>query len=188
MTETPKLEPLKISCVSTDCEQGLHSFRPKPSADQRPITCPDCGTKPEIDLDILRGLDPTQLDDVETMLRQEFIRHRYWTRDPDDRVRERIRRRGFDECLDGLSKYLTGSIGKPASNWDGRQTPWEGHPIAYGQHATATCCRRCLHYWYGIPTHVMLDDRQLEWARLSVERYLLRRRKHFDATGDGDDD
>lgn len=185
MTEAPKLEPLKITCISTSCEQDLHSFRPKPSAEQRPTACPDCGTSPEIDLDVLRGLDPTRLDEVENMLRKEFIRHRYWTRDPDDQVLERVRRRGFDDFLDGLGEYLIGKLGKPANNWDGRQTPWNGHPIAYGQHATATCCRRCLHYWYGIPADATLDDRQIEWTRLSVERYLLLRREHFEATEDG---
>jgi hypothetical protein len=184
VTETPKLEPLKISCVSTDCEQGLHSFRPKPSAEQRPTTCPVCGTEPNADLAVLRSLDPSRLDDVEAMLRQEFIRYHYWTRRPDDRARERVRRVGFDTLIDGLDAYLTKKIGKPANNWDGQQTPWEGYPIAYGQHATATCCRRCLRYWYGIPSDVALLDTHLEWARLSVERYLLLRREHFEAASD----
>ncbi len=34
---------------------------------------------------------------------------------------------------------------------DGRQTPWRGHPVFIAQHATATCCRRCLEKWHGIP-------------------------------------
>ena len=28
---------------------------------------------------------------------------------------------------------------------DGRQTPYRGHPVFVAQHATATCCRSCLH-------------------------------------------
>lgn len=27
---------------------------------------------------------------------------------------------------------------------DGRQTPYQGHPVFVAQHATATCCRTCL--------------------------------------------
>ncbi|GHG94296.1 DUF4186 domain-containing protein [Streptomyces rubradiris] len=34
---------------------------------------------------------------------------------------------------------------------DGRQTPYRGHPVFVGQHATATCCRSCLERCHGIP-------------------------------------
>lgn len=34
---------------------------------------------------------------------------------------------------------------------DGRQTPWGGHPVFRAQHATATCCRKCLENNHGIP-------------------------------------
>lgn len=34
---------------------------------------------------------------------------------------------------------------------DGTQTPKKGHPIHVAQHATATCCRRCLAKWHDIP-------------------------------------
>lgn len=34
---------------------------------------------------------------------------------------------------------------------DGKQTPWQGHPVFVAQHATATCCRNCLAKWHHIP-------------------------------------
>ena len=34
---------------------------------------------------------------------------------------------------------------------DGRQTPMRGHPVFKAQHATATCCRGCLHKWWKVP-------------------------------------
>jgi hypothetical protein len=34
---------------------------------------------------------------------------------------------------------------------DGKQTPFKGHPVFVAQHATATCCRRCLQKWHHIP-------------------------------------
>ena len=34
---------------------------------------------------------------------------------------------------------------------DGRQTPMRGHPVFKAQHATATCCRSCLHRWWKVP-------------------------------------
>jgi len=33
---------------------------------------------------------------------------------------------------------------------DGKQTPYRGHPVFVAQHATATCCRTCLHRWHHI--------------------------------------
>ena len=34
---------------------------------------------------------------------------------------------------------------------DGRQTPMKNHPVFIAQHATGTCCRKCLAKWHGIP-------------------------------------
>ena len=33
---------------------------------------------------------------------------------------------------------------------DGKQTPYRNHPVFITQHATATCCRRCLLKWHHI--------------------------------------
>ena len=34
---------------------------------------------------------------------------------------------------------------------DGAQTPMKNHPVFIAQHATATCCRKCLYKWHKIP-------------------------------------
>ena len=31
---------------------------------------------------------------------------------------------------------------------DGKQTPTRGHPVFIAQHATATCCRKCIRKWH----------------------------------------
>lgn len=49
---------------------------------------------------------------------------------------------------------------------DGRQTPWRGHPVFTAQHATATCCRGCMHKWWGVKQGVPLTPAQIE--RFSV--------------------
>ena len=33
---------------------------------------------------------------------------------------------------------------------DGKQTPTKGHPVFIAQHATATCCRKCIRKWHKI--------------------------------------
>lgn len=33
---------------------------------------------------------------------------------------------------------------------DGKQTPMKNHPVFIAQHATGTCCRKCLSKWHNI--------------------------------------
>lgn len=47
---------------------------------------------------------------------------------------------------------------------DGRQTPWRGHPVFIAQHATATCCRKCLARWHGIPAGRALAADEVDYA------------------------
>jgi hypothetical protein len=49
-------------------------------------------------------------------------------------------------------------------NNDGRQTPKSGHPIFVAQHATATCCRKCLSRWHGISRHRELTDDEMKFV------------------------
>lgn len=43
---------------------------------------------------------------------------------------------------------------------DGRQTPWQGHPVFVAQHACACCCRGCLEKWYKVAKGKRLTDLQ----------------------------
>ncbi len=43
---------------------------------------------------------------------------------------------------------------------DGKQTPWQGHPVFVAQHATATCCRSCLAKWHQIAKGKPLSEQQ----------------------------
>ncbi|WP_088562450.1 DUF4186 domain-containing protein [Arboricoccus pini] len=60
--------------------------------------------------------------------------------------------------------------GKPAR--DGRQTPWQGHPVFTAQHATATCCRSCLAKWYGIEKGSALTPADRARVLALIERWL----------------
>jgi hypothetical protein len=69
------------------------------------------------------------------------------------RARERayVELRGM-ETVRAHARDLTGKRLAPADPPnDGKQTPWGGHPVFRAQHATATCCRRCLERSHGIP-------------------------------------
>jgi hypothetical protein len=55
---------------------------------------------------------------------------------------------------------------------DGRQTPMRGHPVFVAQHATATCCRKCLAKWHFIPPGRPLTAEQVDYVLSVLERWL----------------
>lgn len=56
---------------------------------------------------------------------------------------------------------------------DGKQTPMRNHPVFIAQHATATCCRKCLAKWHGIPgAGHTLTDREKEYVLTVLEKWL----------------
>ncbi len=46
---------------------------------------------------------------------------------------------------------------------DGHQTPIKGHPVFIAQHATATCCRKCLYKWHKIEMGKELNTKEQEY-------------------------
>ena len=46
---------------------------------------------------------------------------------------------------------------------DGKQTPTKNHPVFKAQHATATCCRKCLFKWHKIAMNKELTNEEVEY-------------------------
>ncbi len=59
---------------------------------------------------------------------------------------------------------------KPAN--DGEQTPRNGHPVFVAQHATGTCCRKCLEHWHGIERGTRLSAEEINYVVRVLERWL----------------
>lgn len=55
---------------------------------------------------------------------------------------------------------------------DGRQTPMKGHPVFIAQHATATCCRKCLYKWYKIPENRELTDNEIDYIVSIILKWI----------------
>lgn len=56
---------------------------------------------------------------------------------------------------------------------DGKQTPMKNHPVFIAQHATATCCRKCLQKWHGIASSEhTLDAEEKAYVLRVIERWL----------------
>ena len=55
---------------------------------------------------------------------------------------------------------------------DGKQTPYKGHPVFVGQHATACCCRECLAKWHGIQPGRELTTEEQDYLIKVLEYWL----------------
>ena len=64
---------------------------------------------------------------------------------------EYLRAKGLDAVLDHARSFVDERLAPAGIPNDGRQTPMRNHPAFIAQHATATCCRKCLEKWHGIP-------------------------------------
>jgi exodeoxyribonuclease V alpha subunit len=57
---------------------------------------------------------------------------------------------------------------------DGRQTPFRGHPVFIAQHASATCCRKCLHAWHRIARDRQLDEDEIRYVHDVIMAWMQR--------------
>ncbi len=171
------LPAIKVTCTSTDCESDLHCFLQKRKVDGAHVfgPCRECKTEPDFDIARLRRRDPGDIEYTFASLRQEKIRSHYWQKPFDDKALERARKKGRQGVLDAIAPRLRSAIGRKANGFDGRQTKLEGFVICYAQHATATCCRKCLSYWHDIPADRDLQPGELAYCEALVAAYLNER-------------
>jgi len=177
MKEKKTLEPLKISCDNSDCDNNLHCFRKSKKVSKYPDGhCQSCGTK-LVDWPRVQKQNLSDVSHTFKSLKFEWIRHHYWELQLPKRVLNHAKRKGrgaLDNCVE---KRIRQSVGLPKTKnpYDGRQTPFEGKGqtiITCAQHAVACCCRTCIEYWHGIPSEVPLSDKQVQYFQKLVLMYI----------------
>ncbi len=72
------------------------------------------------------------------------------------------------------AELIAARLAPAAPDKDGKQTPYRGHPVFVGQHATATCCRGCLHRWHGIPKGRTLSQEERDYVVEVICRWMER--------------
>lgn len=180
MTETtetlPPLEPLKITCGSSNCTEGLHSYRPKKKTDDIAKSgCKDCGKNP-VDWDRVRRRRFEDMDYTFSALQTEFIRHDFFVnRKFDEKALAAARKKGKEGVFDSIRKRLEQSVSRASPFRDGTQTPFEENVVYYAQHATATCCRKCMRIWHGIELGAELTEEQTVYCEQLISEYLRQR-------------
>jgi hypothetical protein len=153
-----KLEPLDVTCTSSNCEQGLHCFRATKKMLERSErgACRTCGAK-LVDWQRVHKCDLRDSAHTIRMLEYELIRHHFWHTEIDSRAVNHALRKGKVGIRTAVENRIRRSVGVKNS-FDGRQTPKSGNMIYYAQHATASCCRKCIEEWYAIPPHKPLTE------------------------------
>lgn len=167
-----KPEPLGITCTSTDCGNNLHCFLQlqKMTPDQRG-KCRVCGA----DLVDWPRVHRRKIRDAKNTfkaLQCERIRHHYFHRDIDIKAINHAKRKGRIQLMQSARTRLEKYLAPADPPRDGIQTPKKDNSIYYAQHATATCCRKCLEYWHDIPKGWPLTQEQTEYCFELIELFL----------------
>ena len=71
--------------------------------------------------------------------------------------------KGPDVIRRHAEQFVRQRLAPAAPANDGRQTPLRGHPVFVAQHATGTCCRKCLEKWHGIGRGRALREAEIDY-------------------------
>ena len=75
-----------------------------------------------------------------------------------------IASKGIETIKEHAFQFINSRVAPGFPKNDGKQTPMRGHPVFIAQHATATCCRKCIQKWYGIEKGRALNERKVEFV------------------------
>lgn len=172
------LTPLDVVCGTTKCTEGYHCYSQKKTSLKKfgkERVCKECGTD-LIDWERIHQNDLTDSKYVFDSLRTEIIRHVFWHTEIEPEAKEKALKLGLNGVIASAQKLLKTRIGKYNAYMDGRQTPMGKDEIVnYAQHATATCCRKCLEAWHNIPMENTLSEAQLAFCVDLVGKFVIER-------------
>lgn len=207
------LKALGMTCTSTDCPSGLHYFRPKTvrghsakasgpaapplgaaaaatggrdAAPRVPVPprgpCRACGAD-LVDWDRVIRRDLSDMRHTFEALRKERIRHYFWHKEFDGRALRHARRKGRRGMWAAAEKRVRQSVGQD-TGFDGRQTSVAGNALFYAQHATASCCRKCIEEWHAIERGRPLTDDEVAYLTELVRLYIAERMTFLTENGE----
>lgn len=172
-TSKSEFDNLDITCSSSQCPANLHYFGPSGRARSTyPIgRCRDCGTS-LVDFGRVQKRCNGDLEYLIASLQTEFWRHHWWFhRMPDAKTINHAQRKGRAQLKRDAAHILRKYVCSPHFR-DGAQTKTKDNIIHLAQHATATCCRKCLAYWHGIGLERDVIDEEIEYLVSVIMRFV----------------
>ena len=76
---------------------------------------------------------------------------------------EYFRQKDITTILEHARDFITRRLAEANPANDGKQTPTRNHPVFIAQHATGTCCRKCLEKWHYISRGKPLTEEQIDY-------------------------
>jgi len=102
-----------------------------------------------------------RISDTLKALKRSTFRSKFKLTEKDQQY---IQNKGIDTIRQHAIDFIKARIAPQYPKNDGKQTPMKGHPVFIAQHATATCCRGCIHKWHGIKKGKELTDQEIEFV------------------------
>lgn len=99
-----------------------------------------------------------------------------------EKDKEYVRKKGMDTIRRHAQDFVRQKLAPAHPVNDGKQTPMHGHPVFIAQHATACCCRGCLHKWYRVPEGVPLTEVQQEKIVNLIMAWIEKEMKETDTS------
>src|SRR6056297_702843 len=112
-------------------------------------------------MSILSGGDKRNTENIWNRLAGSGFRARQKLSPKD---REYYYRKGKAVIREHARDFVLNRLAPAHPRNDTRQTPFRGHPVFTAQHATATCCRKCLAKWHGVEKGRPLDEQEVEYV------------------------
>jgi exodeoxyribonuclease V alpha subunit len=80
--------------------------------------------------------------------------------------------KGLEIIKNHAYDFIEKRLGPVYPENDGKQTPMRNHPVFVAQHATGTCCRKCLEKWHKIPKGKKLEAAEIDYVVSVIMRWL----------------
>jgi len=81
--------------------------------------------------------------------------------------------KGLDTIMTHADDFIKTRLSDAYPKNDGKQTPMKGHPVFIAQHATATCCRECIHKWHKIDKGRILNKSECKYIHEVIQTWLI---------------
>jgi hypothetical protein len=109
------------------------------------------------------------IDEVFAVLGRSGFRSRFRL---SGREAEYLEQKGLATILEHARGFVTRRLADAEPVNDGKQPPMKNHPVFVAQHATATCCRKCLAKWHRIPKGMALTQREIDYIVTVLEHWF----------------
>jgi exodeoxyribonuclease V alpha subunit len=96
----------------------------------------------------------------------------------DDTMKNYVQQLGINVIREHTENIIKKRLAPAEIPNDGKQTPYNNHPVFIAQHATATCCRKCLEKWHNIPQGREMTEAEKDYAAGVIMEWIKRQMRN----------